>query len=634
LLLAPAAVLALSVAGQVPVGAHPAATATGHLPDASAQALMDSMNGSGVTGSVRVTVEGTQLRVQASLEGLVPGQPHAMHIHGALDGSANECPPPSADVNGDGVVDTPEGIPFYGGIQASLTTEGDTSPASALAVARFSTADDGTIAYDRTFEVSAEVAAKIQGLHVVVHGVDLNGSGVYDGDAKSPLDDTLPLEATAPAACGELAPTNADAVAYSGDIEALNGSGVTGRTTVVRHGNELNVSVALSGLSADLPHAMHIHGELDGSADTCPPPSADANHDGVITTAEGIPFYGSIQASLTTEGDTSPASALAVDRFDSAAGGTVTYNRTFTVAGTLADALEDMHIVVHGIDMDGSGAYDGVPSTLDPSVPQEATLPVGCAELAPAPDDALWLVGADGGIFALGSATFGGSLGANPPGSPAVDVAVTPTGRGYWFASADGDVHAFGDAADLGGAGAGDLGGDVVGIARTATGGGYWLVTGIGEVLAFGDAATMGDASALPLNSPIVDLAPTPTGDGYWLVAADGGVFAYGDAGFFGSAANLPLNQPVIGMTSSIDGQGYMLFAADGGVFAYGDVRFRGSTGGIRVDTPVVDVTATPSGEGYWVATSEGMVYAFGDAAPVANLSGMQLNAPIAGAAS
>ena len=38
-------------------------------------------------------------------------------------------------------------------------------------------------------------------------------------------------------------------------------------------------------------------------------------------------------------------------------------------------------VVVHGLDQDDNGSYDGVPSTLDPSVPQEATLPVACGEI-------------------------------------------------------------------------------------------------------------------------------------------------------------------------------------------------------------------------------------------------------------
>ena len=37
---------------------------------------------------------------------------------------------------------------------------------------------------------------------LVLHGVDKDGSGTYDGDVVSDLDPSLPMEATAPAACG------------------------------------------------------------------------------------------------------------------------------------------------------------------------------------------------------------------------------------------------------------------------------------------------------------------------------------------------------------------------------------------------------------------------------------------------
>ena len=42
---------------------------------------------------------------------------------------------------------------------------------------------------------------------------------------------------------------------------------------------------------------------------------ADGDRDGFISVAEGVPFYGSIAQSLTTDGDTSPSSALALDRY-------------------------------------------------------------------------------------------------------------------------------------------------------------------------------------------------------------------------------------------------------------------------------------------------------------------------------
>lgn len=97
---------------------------------------------------------------------------------------------------------------------------------------------------------------------------------------------------------------------------------------------------------------------------------------------EGLPFYGPIQVSLTTEGDTSPDSALAVDRMPIAdADGNLSYARTFEVSDDVAERLGSLHIVQHGIDIDDSGAYDGRPSELNPAVPFEATVPANCGSI-------------------------------------------------------------------------------------------------------------------------------------------------------------------------------------------------------------------------------------------------------------
>jgi hypothetical protein len=68
--------------------------------------------------------------------------------------------------------------------------------------------------------VSQEVADAILAgkAVVVVHGVDHNDSGTYDGDVMSDLDPTLPTEATDPAICGVLAAMPA------GGVEAGDGS--------------------------------------------------------------------------------------------------------------------------------------------------------------------------------------------------------------------------------------------------------------------------------------------------------------------------------------------------------------------------------------------------------------------------
>jgi hypothetical protein len=174
------------------------------------QADLEPLNNSGASGTANLALEGDQLTTDIASEGLAPGLPHAQHIHG-LEQAMSECPTILNDQNGDNLVNTTEGEPSYGPILTSLTTEGDTSPESALAVDRFPVAnEDGTLTYDRTFGVPANVADRLEDFAIVQHGVDLNGNGVYDEEAAGPsdLDPSLPQEATIPANCGVIVPVS------------------------------------------------------------------------------------------------------------------------------------------------------------------------------------------------------------------------------------------------------------------------------------------------------------------------------------------------------------------------------------------------------------------------------------------
>jgi hypothetical protein len=193
------AVPALSLAAALAVAA-PAAAADTTQGDLSPVPL----NGVEGSGTAMVWVDGTTLNVEVEAMGLLADSPHAAHIHFAPD-ARHECPAASDDADGSGTITTSEGVPAYGSVQVSLTTEGDTSADSALAVDRFDTASGGDIMYERgSIEVSQEVADAVAGgqAAVVVHGVDYDGSGAYDGDTMSDLDPSLPAEATDPALCG------------------------------------------------------------------------------------------------------------------------------------------------------------------------------------------------------------------------------------------------------------------------------------------------------------------------------------------------------------------------------------------------------------------------------------------------
>lgn len=168
------------------------------------------------------------------------------------------------------------------------------------------------------------------------------------------------------------------------DPSADGGSSVTGDVALIRLGDQLIVLQLVTGIDGNLPHAQHVHGVGLGQC-----PTADrAGEDGLISTAEGVPDYGGVQVSLTTNGDTSPASALAVDRFPVANGlDFYLYGRVLTIGEDIPEEvgydLDEYHVVVHGIDVNGNGAYDfdAGESSLDPSLPLEATVPAACGEI-------------------------------------------------------------------------------------------------------------------------------------------------------------------------------------------------------------------------------------------------------------
>lgn len=172
------------------------------------QAELNPLNRSGADGHAFLHKESGKLEVKIYTSDMAPNLPHAQHIHGMAK-AISECPTLAADRNGDRLINTAEGQPSYGPIRVSLTTRGDTSPDSALAVNRFPVANSvGFLRYDRTFSVSSKVSRNLGKFAIVQHGVDLNHNGRYDfkSAGRSELDPSLPQEATIPANCGVIDP--------------------------------------------------------------------------------------------------------------------------------------------------------------------------------------------------------------------------------------------------------------------------------------------------------------------------------------------------------------------------------------------------------------------------------------------
>ena len=231
--------VSLLVVGVPPAGA-----------DTTVTARLHEANGSGVTGTATLTAtDSGGLRVVIHANGLVPGVPHAQHIHGAMGRGHFMCPTMEADTDGDGLLTNEEASGEYGVVFMALTTKGDASAESGLAIDRMPVANaSGRIDYDRTFPADQLPDGLIDDLahvHVVQHGIDVNGNGEYDidGAGVSTFAENLgmpdvPEEATDPASCGVVTGAMAP-MAPRGGVETGGGDA-----------DRVPVDVPLAGLGA------------------------------------------------------------------------------------------------------------------------------------------------------------------------------------------------------------------------------------------------------------------------------------------------------------------------------------------------------------------------------------------------
>ncbi len=179
-------------------------------------------------------------------------------------------------------------------------------------------------------------------------------------------------------------PAGAATSSTQATLKPINDANASGRAMVDVSGTTLTVNLAARGLVPDQPHAAHIHFAAEARHE-CPTASEDADGNGHINTTEGGAAYGAVVVSLTKTGDTSAKSVLAVDRFDTAPAGKISYERgSIKVSSEVGKAVKDGEavVVVHGVDYNKDGKYSGSEkSDLDPSLPTEATDPALCGVL-------------------------------------------------------------------------------------------------------------------------------------------------------------------------------------------------------------------------------------------------------------
>ena len=142
---------------------------------------------------------------------------------------------------------------------------------------------------------------------------------------------------------------------YGAHLMPVNNSNVYAQVEVkLVNDKQLMVSIEASGLEAGKVHPQHIHGfNKPVKNAVCPPAEADVNADGVISVAEGVPFFGPIILPLV------PFNLVDEN-------GYLTYNASFSVKAGDFQPLHKRTVVLHGMTVNG----EYIPS-----------LPIACGEL-------------------------------------------------------------------------------------------------------------------------------------------------------------------------------------------------------------------------------------------------------------
>ncbi len=151
-----------------------------------------------------------------------------------------------------------------------------------------------------------------------------------------------------------------------------------------------------------------------------------------------------------------------------------------------------------------------------------------------------WIITSRGRVARFGDAPFIGDLLSFDLAANVIAATMSPSGRGVYMLGSDGGVFALGDATFAGSVPAVlpgvQLDEPTVGIVADPDGAGYWVVAADGGVFAFNAPYRGSVPAVLPgvsLDRPVNGMVPY--GNGYLLVASDGGTFNFSNLAFDGS---------------------------------------------------------------------------------------------------
>ena len=186
--------------------------------------------------------------------------------------------------------------------------------------------------------------------------LSLLAAACTDSPVSAPLDTSLastPAGAVAQASAAEPASS-----IWRVELTPLNDSGVHGTATIEVRKGWLTVVLNAVGHEVGKTHAQHIHGPPEGGDGSCPTAADDTDGDGLVSIAEGLPFYGGVDLPLTPF--PMPTNQA----------GAISYKESFPVDGLSFDPadLGLKSMVLHGRTVEG--AYVG-------------SLPVACGTVEP-----------------------------------------------------------------------------------------------------------------------------------------------------------------------------------------------------------------------------------------------------------